>query len=236
MWEKIESRVAQISQLAIWVPLRILFFFFGRLEVRNWDVIQRLPKDAFIAVSNHMSFLDMFLICHLFPFSTGFFPFRYLVDPTHYYTWKQPFMWALGAYPVFKGEGLEIALQKSLNILEREERILLFPEEKIKRKGKQKHPRRGIAYLAAKTSLRILPCYLEGLYPIRYRMGFTWKDLFLRRYQLRVTFGKPFFIQDVYGKVPETMQEYREAAEKVMEKVYELKALRITNKYEYTNS
>lgn len=223
MWEKIESRVAQISQFSIWVPLRILFFFFGRLKVKGWENLEKIPNTSFIIASNHLSFLDHFLISHLFPFSTRFFPFRYPAFPQHYYTWKQLFMWMLGAYPVVKGDDLEKTLAKSLQIIKNGGRILIYPEGKMREKGRRRNPRRGAAYIAAKTNAPILPCYIEGFDPLRCDIGFSWKDLFLRRYHLRVNFGKPFFIQEVYGRIPETMQEYREAAEKVMEQVYALK-------------
>lgn len=222
MWERISSNAAQISQLFIWMPLRILFFGFGKLKVHNWEAVRHISKDSFIMVANHVSFLDPFLLSHLFPFSTRFFPFRYPTFPGHYYTWKRPFMWALGSYPVFKGRGLESTSESSLFILREGGRILLFPEGKIKRKGRRKNARRGVAYLAAKAGVPILPCYIEGFDPHKHRLGFTWQELFQGRYRLSVTFGEPFFIQDMYGKTPQTMQEYREAAEQVMKRVYEL--------------
>jgi len=218
---RVEQFAALASQLFIWIPLRILFFFFGRLKVYGWDNIHLLPKGAFIIASNHVSFLDPFLVSHVFPFGTRFFPFRYPAYPGHYYTWKQSFMWMLGSYPVFPKQGLEATLAKSLIILLHGGRILIFPESKVKRQGRMRGARRGVAYLAAKSDLPILPCFIEGFYPQRYTLGFLWKDLFLRRYHLKVAFGKPFFIQEVYSKVPDTIDEYKEAAGKVMQKVYE---------------
>jgi len=223
MEQRLESFVACAVQLFIWIPLRILFFGFGRLKVSGWNNIAQLKAKPFIIASNHVSFLDPFLVSHIFPFSTRFFPFRYPAFPAHYYTWKRPFMWMLGSYPIFKGDALEEVLDKSLAILKHGDNILIFPESKIKRKGRTRSPRRGVAYLAAKAHLPILPCFISGFYPERHAIGFTWKDLFLRKYHIKVTLGEPFFVQDVYKKIPETLDEYKNAAHHIMQKVYELK-------------
>ncbi len=240
--------MAFITQNLIWVPLRILFFFFGRLRVENWDAIKRIPDRSFaphfslavssprkarltkgaefIIISNHISFLDPFLISQIFPFGSKYFPFRYPTAPEHYYTWKRPFIWALGAYPIREGTGLEQSLLKSLEIIGRGGRVLVFPEGRVNRDFKPKLARRGIAYLAAKTGAPILPVYLEGFSPDRYRMGFAWKELFSRKYSLKIVLGEPFFIDKIYGRVPETSDEYAQAAEKAMSFVYRLHEVR----------
>lgn len=223
MLVKIEYWVALASQLAIWVPLRMLFFACGHLKVGNWDVISRIPSGPFIIAANHISFIDPFLISHVFPFGAKFFPFRYPVYPDHYYTWKRVFMWMLGAYPMFRGHGLENASEKTLSILADGQRMLIFPEGKVKRLGRMRKARRGVAYLASISSKPIIPCYIEGFDPHKHRLGFTWKELFAGKYHLRLVLGEPFFIQDLYGKVPDTHEDYRKAAEAVMRKVYELK-------------
>lgn len=208
-------------QLLIWAPLRALFFYFGRLEVKNWGALEKLPR-SFLIVSNHMSYLDMFLVSHLFPFGARFFPIRYSAAPEHYYTWKRPFMWALGAYPIVRGEELEATLGKSIEILKRGGRIMMFPEGKIHRLGRRRNPRRGVSYLAAACNVPILPCFIEGFKPTHYQIGFSWKDLFLRRYRLLVVFGDSFFLREVYPEIPTNDEEYRDASEKIIDRVYEL--------------
>ena len=223
MRDAIERYVALITQLIIWLPLRTLFFVFGRLEVRGWGMIQYISSPTFLVITNHASFFDPFLVSHLFPFSTRFFPFRYPTFPSHYYTWKEPFMWILGSYPIFKDQPLKTSLEKSSRLLHANNRLLVFPEGKIKRHGRNRNARRGIAYLAAKTGVPILPCLIEGFDPLNHHIGFSWKKFLSRQYHLKVSFGRPFFIQDVYGKIPQTMEEYRQAAQKAMDEVYALK-------------
>lgn len=215
--------VVRVVQLLIWFPLRIFFRYFGRLTMSGRKNIEKLPAHSFIIVSNHMSYLDMFLVSHLFPFGKKFFPIYYPTWPDYYFTWKRPFMWALGAYPIFKKGELHRTLAYSLRILRRGGRLLIFPEGNIHRTGRRKKPRRGTSFLAAECSAPILPCFIENFKPAKHTLGFSWRDLFLRRYRLRVTFGDPFFIQDVYGKIPAYYDEYREASEKIIERVYMLK-------------
>ena len=210
-----------LTQLLIWLPLRILFFYFGRLKVDNREAIAKLPS-SFIIISNHTSYLDIFLVSHLFPFGARFFPIRYPTAVKHYFTWKRPFVWALGAYPILKGGTLEKTLEKSVKILKDGGRIMLFPEGKIHRLGRRMNPRRGTSYLAAKCKVPILPCYIEGFRPTQYCKGFSWKELLLRRYNLHIAFGEPFLLKDAYPKIPSTDEEYRAASEKIIERVYKL--------------
>lgn len=216
--------VVRAVQLFIWPPLRFFFYYFGMLRVKGRQNIRRISGCSFIIVSNHISYLDMFLIAHLFPFGKTFFPIYYPTWPDYYFTWKRPFMWALGAYPIFKKEELHRTLAYSLKILRSGGRILIFPEGYIHRIGRHKKPRRGASFLAAECSVPILPCFIENFKPAKHTLGFSWKDLFLRKYRLRATFGSPFFIQDVYGKVPAHYDEYREASEKIIERVYQLRS------------
>lgn len=215
--------VVRIVQLFIWLPLRIFFRYFGMLTVSGKKNIKKLSGHSFLIVSNHVSYLDMFLVSHLFPFGKKFFPIYYPTWPDYYFTWRRPFMWALGAYPIFKKGELHRTLCYSLKILRSGGRILIFPEGYIHRIGRHKKPRRGTSFLAAECNVPILPCFIENFKPSKHVLGFSWKDLFLRKYRLRVTFGSPFFIQDAYGKIPAHYDEYREASEKIIERVSMLK-------------
>lgn len=224
---KIVSMIILISQLLIWLPLRLIFFFFGRLRVVGWNNIYKLPKRTFLMVSNHYSYLDTFLISHLFPFNWRYFPIRYPSDPEQYYSLKRPFMFILGAYPIFKGQGLDKSLQKSIDILEHAGRIMMFPEGKMQRVGRRINPRRGVSYLAAKCDVPILPCYIENLGGSKYNAGFSLINLFLRRYKMKVVIGKPFFLKEILEKLPSTDNEFREASQKIIDRVYGLKEDRI---------
>lgn len=221
MGREIKIQLPLFAQLLIWAPLRVFFFFLGRLEVKNWGVLEKLPR-SFLIVSNHASYLDMFLVSHLFPFGKRFFPIYYPASPEHYFTWKRPFMAALGAYPIYKGGTLESVLAGSARILKNGGRIMMFPEGKIHRFGPRRNPRRGASFLAARCGVPVLPCFIEGFKPAKYRIGFSWKDFLLRRYRLRVVFGAPFFIKDLVGKPPAADEEYRAASEKIIERVYNL--------------
>ena len=133
-------------------------------------------------------------------------------------------MWLLGAYPIIKKGNLDDTLKKTIEILRSDQRIIMFPTGKIARYGRKKNPRRGAIYLAARTGFPIFPCSVRGFQSRLYPMGFRWSDFLFRRYRLSVAFGEPFFIQEIYGTLPETDEEYREASEKAMQKVYALQS------------
>lgn len=212
-----------LTQLIIWLPLRLFFRYFGRITVSGRKNVEKISTHSFIIISNHASYLDMFLVSHLFPFGKKFFPIYYPTWPDYYFTWKRPLMWALGSYPIFKKGDLHRTLAYSLKILRKGGRIMMFPEGHIHRVGRHKKPRRGVSFLAAQCAVPILPCFIENFQPAKYLLGFSWKDFFLRRYRLRVTFGMPFSIQDAYGKIPQEHDEYKEASEKVIERISALK-------------
>lgn len=215
--------VVFMIQGLVWLHLRIIFSLFGNLKVENLDLIRRIPNKSFIIISNHISYMDAFLVCHLFPFSPKFFPFRYPSKAQIYYSWLLPFMWLLGAYPIQKGGELGLILKKTLKILDRGGRIMIFPEGKINRTLKPGVAHRGIAYLASKIRVPILPVYIEGFEPDKYNIGFSFIKFLLRKYNLKVSFGESFFLDEVYGKIPSNNEEYAAAANKAMDLVYALK-------------
>lgn len=222
MKQRVESWVALLTQLCMWIPLRILFFYFGRLEVKNWRILDTLKGKPFIVAANHVSWFDPFLVSHLFRFQLRFFPFRYPTAPIHYFTWKRPFIWAMGSYPVFKGQGLDKTLKESLKILRMGNNIVIFPEGKVKRQGRRRLARRGIAYLASKTKVPIVPCLIQGFEPHKYALGFLWGDFFARKYKIKVTFGEPLFVSDVFDRKIRGLDHYKQISQLIMRRVYEL--------------
>lgn len=222
MWEKIEFLVPKYTQFIFIIPIRIFFGYFLRLEVRDKKNMVGLPS-TYLVAANHISYLDSFIVGSILPMNKCFRPIRF---PTmaEVYEGLKYIIWPFGAFPIVRGLGVEVSAAKTLDLLKRKQRILIFPEGKIDRgEGCVQNARRGVAYLAGKANVLILPIHIQGFEPIRYKLGFCAKDLFLRHYNIVLSIGKPFFIKDVYGKIPKNRDEYKEAAGKVMERIYNLK-------------
>lgn len=222
MWEKIEYTIAKYSQLIFLIPIRIFFLWFLRLKIHNRENIRGLPS-VYLAAANHISYLDSFIVGSVLPMTKHFRPIRFPTMAEVYENLKYV-IWLFGAFSIQRGFGVEIGAAKTLDFLKKRQRILIFPEGKIDRgEGCPQNAKRGVAYLASEANLPILPVFIQGFEPIKYKLGFRAKYLFLRNYHIALSIGKPFFIQDVYGKIPENRDEYKKAAEKVMERIYNLK-------------
>lgn len=222
MWEKIEFLVSKYTQFVLLIPLRVFLLFFLHLKILGKRNGKNLPS-VFIIAANHTSYLDAFTIGSIFPTNSHFYPIRFPVMVEMYRKFKfiiKPF----GAFAIKRGLGVEISAEKALNLLRKGQRIMIYPEGKIDRgDGGAENAKRGVAYLASKANAPILPIHIKGFNPKNYMIGFSIKDLLLRKYRLTLVVGKPFFIQEVFGKIPENRDEYKLAAQKVMERVYQLK-------------
>ena len=134
------------------------------------------------------------------------------------------FLRFMGAIPSHKGNGLEISAAPFIEKLKKGERVIIFPEGGIKRKGHPIGARRGVSYIAAKTGKYILPAKidsdLKGWVNV---VGDRIMNLLKRKHRASVIFGEPFKIEETIGKVPATDDELRQASEEVLKRIKELK-------------
>jgi len=186
---------------------------FFSLSVEGKDKVVGL-EPPFIIISNHTSKIDGWVVGSSFPF------FNYMTYPaTRFMVIKRyleiPFLELFlrmnGSYPVEKwtGKPLEEILAPSFRILGRDQIIQMFPEGKlIKTKPSDYKARPGIACLAKHSGVSILPLAIK-----RQKRKF-----FFSRYSVK--FGVPFKYKDVAGN----NDDYRVAADKIMQRVRELES------------
>lgn len=133
----------------------ILWLYFRRRIVGRSTV----PREGgLLIVSNHVSYLDPALIacstarpCHFFARASLFrFPvFGALLR-------------RLQAIPVERGGGQRAALQRSVEILQTGNALVLFPEGTRSSDGSLGEFESGVGLLATKANVPILTVYLEG--------------------------------------------------------------------------
>ena len=139
---------------------------FYRVEVSGKENLSKL-KTPVIAVANHKGIVDSFLMGFVFPWSSKFYPMRYMAEEIKF---NGPFLDFFrkikllkllyrigGAFPSGRGLGLEGAIQHPLKLLAKGETIVMFPEGRI-----IKEPSLGIFYpgaaaLALRSSANLLP-------------------------------------------------------------------------------
>lgn len=195
-----------------WWPekMRLIFNFFLHFKIESQENLKKL-KGPLIIVSNHASWIDPFLIGAVFPRDAGVFPIRYACWYRYFYfPLFTPVVWMFGAFPIRKGLGLERVLGVPIKILEKGGVVGLFPEGKMRRGGRLRKGRRGVAYLSYKTKTPILPIKIEG------NLGMNIIGFFLRRYRVKVKIGKVFSLPP---KKIEKTEDLNQPSDFIMERV-----------------
>jgi 1-acyl-sn-glycerol-3-phosphate acyltransferase len=203
-------KAAKILYNIFWWPTRATFRFFLDFEVEAEEDIENL-KGPLIIASNHLCWFDAFLIGAAFPFNSKIFPIHYACWYRYYYLFL-PLTRAFGAFPIRKGVGLENALKKAIEILEKGGTIGIFPEGKRRHLGRPRKARRGVVFLSLKTNSPILPVLIEGILNLKI------SEFFLRKRRVKVKIGKKIYLSS--RKEEET--KLCRLAEFVMSKIRQL--------------
>lgn len=180
----------------IWNFLRILSF---PLQVQGKENVPR--KGAVIFASNHLSYLDPMIIGGCFP--------RYISYLAKDALFKNKvfafFLNGVGAFPVKRDSADIGAVKEALKRLRAGSPLVLFPEGTRLTSQKETHP--GIAFIAAKSGIPVVPVYLHGSNQV-----LPAGAKFPRHHPVSVFFGTP----RIYSK--ET--SYEEIADCIMQEIH----------------
>jgi 1-acyl-sn-glycerol-3-phosphate acyltransferase len=173
--------------------LRILFHIVFKIEING---MEHVPKQGpFIAMMNHIYFLDPVLVSALSP--------RLIIIMSKIENYRNPLfaliMRLYGTFPVRRGELDMSAIRTSLQVLEQGYGLLMAPEGTRSRTHTLQEGRDGMAWLALRTNVPIVPVALSG----QEQMGYYLRRL--RRTPLRVVFGEPFRFRPMEGAQRRTL-------------------------------
>lgn len=173
----------------VWAIAQVLFSALCRVEADGQSNVPE--KGPFIMASNHLHFFDPPLVLAGVPFRE--------ITALAAEKWAEvwPINWLLGsmgAIFVRRGEVDRVALNKCLAVLKQGGIIGLAPEGTRSRTGTMQRGKPGIAYLATKADVPILPIGVSGQHTI----SAEWKRL--RRPHIMVRIGQPFKLQPVLGR------------------------------------
>ena len=176
---------------------RACFTAFARWEVEGKEAVP--PKGPLIVVSNHISNADPPVLVSSFPRMLHFLAKEGLYRcPV-----VSSFLTAVGTHPV-KREGLNIgAVRWNLDILRREQAIVLFPEGTRGRGGGMVRGKPGVAYIHAKSGAPVLPVAISGTEKIP---GY-WRIAFPLCH-IKVRIGEPFSLPVMEGKLSRPVLEH----------------------------
>lgn len=204
-----------IFQKLIWPPFVFVVKIFLHFGVRGQENFKLIKGNQYFIVSNHRGHLDPFLVSAAVPFFHFLkLNFRYMTKPQWFKVY--PFIKLFGAYPLHrKQETLEQTLSMTEKFIKEGKDILIFPEGTIPKPGESIPAKQGIAYLAKKYKLPILPMFIEGSRNLNSDNNLDLKKIFSRKYQVKIKIGKPFYYDDVASGD----MDYHTAAQKIMERV-----------------
>lgn len=156
-----------------------------RLKVEG---LENLPKKSnFIVVSNHVSFLDPFIIGAAFPEKIHWISLKSFYG----FSFMNWFLKNLGTLPTGGASS-----EKAVISLRNNKNIGLFPEGTRTFDGKLKEFRRGAALLALKTGRPVIPCAILGAYE-----AFPRSAKFPKFCPIKVKIGKPKYVLKEFDEI-----------------------------------
>ena len=119
---------------------------------------EHIPAGKVILAANHRSFLDPFIIgiCVRRPI---YFVAKQELFRNRFVAW---YLNCLGAFPIRRGESDEESLATALELLERGEAVVIFPEGTRHRSGPLHEPRRGVGRMSLESGAPVVPIALKG--------------------------------------------------------------------------
>jgi 1-acyl-sn-glycerol-3-phosphate acyltransferase len=217
-------------QKAIWPISRFTLWFFCNLKINGLENLNNIDKkQKVIFAANHTSELDPFIPSTCLPFFSQYSPMFCVTKGKSFYDesgFRQIFYGGLlfkliGGQVVYSGhKDYEISLKNHFNLINQGYSDLIFPEGGISKTDQLYEAKGGIAYLAEKTNSLIVPIGISGLR----RMSLS--DLFLKRRNVVVNFGKPIPQEVLKTKVIRqsryNVNYYKNEAKYVMDEIYKL--------------
>jgi 1-acyl-sn-glycerol-3-phosphate acyltransferase len=139
-----------------WAFFMALYTFWARIRLVGKENVP--PSGGLMAVSNHQSMLDPFIVAYAFQR-----PMRYMGKVELFRI--KPVAWFLGLYggfPVDRDKRDPQALRTALNIMRARQVLGMFPEGTRTTTGEMAEFRTGAVRLAIKAQTPIIPCGIWG--------------------------------------------------------------------------
>ncbi len=142
----------QIVRFLIWVVAKV----YWRI---TFEGLEHVPKQGpFVLAPVHRSFIDFGLVSGVTRRPMGYMGKESL--------WKSKllgsFISMLGAYPVNRGAPDREALRRTLDLLEKGEPLVLFPEGTRRSGPVIEHLHEGAAFVAARAAVPVVPVGIGG--------------------------------------------------------------------------
>ncbi len=165
-----------------------------------------------LVVANHFSFIDPVAMVRIAPWPIEFLGGFRAPNAPATISWLRE-LW--GYYPVFRGTGSTLAFRASEIVLKQRGVLGVFPEG-TSAAAVLRPPRPGAAFIAARSTARILPVGLDGFIDVfpRLRKG--------RRATVTAQIGKPIGPFTAPGRGRKRRKRLEEISHEIMQHIAEL--------------
>jgi 1-acyl-sn-glycerol-3-phosphate acyltransferase len=195
---------------------KLILTLYFRIRVEDRE---NIPKEgAHIVVANHTSFLDPFIIGTIVPRVIHYLTYAYFYNlPVCHWYCKR-----VHCIPL-KKDGKDIsALKNALRLLREGELLGIFPEGVRSATGQLGQGEPGVALIALKANVPILPIGIRGAYE-----SFPKGAKFPKPGTITVTIGKPFRLMDELPVNTQTNDElHQQATDMIIVKIGEVCGLK----------
>ena len=190
-------------------------------------------KGPLLLASNHLSFIDSFVIPLVAPRRVVFLAkSEYFTAPGIRGLWMHWLFTAMGAVPVQRGTtggAAQEGLDKAREVLQKGLAFGIYPEGTRSRDGRLYRGRTGVAWLALTAGCPVVPVALSGtadIQPVGSRL--------LRIRRITVRFGEPLDFSHLRGATPGRAR--REATDAIMAAIGELSGQELVPRYNQPRS
>ncbi len=183
--------------------LKFLVFIIFDLKVHNAESINN-TNDGLIVCGNHVSMIDPVILAVSTKREIRFMGKKELFENKFWgYIFKN-----LGAFPVDR-QGISLsAIKSSLKVLNDKEVLGIFPEGTRVNEYNEDNAKPGIALIANKAHVNILPFYIKGPYKFRGR--------------IEIFFGEETnYFENFEGKA--NTEKYAEIGKEILRDIYKFK-------------
>ena len=144
-----------------------LFALLVNRMLKSCDDIEYIPKTGgCIVIANHTSYVDhlvLYTAIALFVRRRA----KFVSKKEHFnHPWVAKIISYLGAYPIDREAGGRSALVKTIDLLNQNKIVVIYPEGTRSRDGKLKDFKTGVVLLQEKTQCPIVPVGIKGAFEI----------------------------------------------------------------------
>lgn len=181
-----------------------IYYFAYHVKVEGRE---NLPSGSYVIASNHRSYADPPLIA----VTSGCSKFSFVAKAELF---RNPlFGWLirkLGAFPVSRGTGDLSVIDDSVSKIKDGRRLVIFPEGTRSKTGKVGKGKTGVALIAARAGVPVVPAGIVYNGKLRFRSRVT------------VRYGKPIHLAELSLSSEPTPHELKEIKGKIMRSISDL--------------